>query len=47
MAPFVADQPPLPVTDALAAENVALPISPVFGAEQAEEVVAAIARAAA
>jgi dTDP-4-amino-4,6-dideoxygalactose transaminase len=45
MAPFVGDQPPLPVTDALAAENVALPISPVFGAEQAHEVVAAIARA--
>jgi dTDP-4-amino-4,6-dideoxygalactose transaminase len=46
MAPFVADQPPLPITDALAADNVALPISPVFGAAQADEVVAAIARAA-
>jgi UDP-N-acetyl-3-dehydro-alpha-D-glucosamine 3-aminotranferase len=45
MAPFVADQPPLPITDALAADNVALPISPVFGAAQADEVVAAIARA--
>jgi dTDP-4-amino-4,6-dideoxygalactose transaminase len=37
----------LPVTDALAAENVVLPISPVFGVEQAQEVVAAIARATA
>jgi hypothetical protein len=33
------------VTDTLAAGIVALPISPVFGAEQADEVVAAIARA--
>jgi dTDP-4-amino-4,6-dideoxygalactose transaminase len=47
MAPFVADPPALPVTDALAAENVVLPISPVFGVEQAQEVVAAIARATA
>jgi UDP-N-acetyl-3-dehydro-alpha-D-glucosamine 3-aminotranferase len=46
MAPFVSDQPELPVTDALGAENVVLPISPVFGAERAHEVVAAIARAA-
>jgi dTDP-4-amino-4,6-dideoxygalactose transaminase len=46
MAPFVVDQTPLPVTDALAAENIALPISPVLGADQAHEVVAAIARAA-
>jgi dTDP-4-amino-4,6-dideoxygalactose transaminase len=45
MAPFVADQPALPVTDTLAADNVALPISPVLDAEQAHEVVAAIARA--
>jgi dTDP-4-amino-4,6-dideoxygalactose transaminase len=45
MAPFVGDQAPLPVTDALAAGIVALPISPVFGAGQAHEVVAAIARA--
>ncbi len=43
MAPFVTDQLPLPVTDALAAEIIALPISPVLGAEQAHEVVAAIA----
>jgi dTDP-4-amino-4,6-dideoxygalactose transaminase len=45
MAPFTADQPALPVTDALGAENIVLPISPVFGADQAREVVAAIARA--
>jgi dTDP-4-amino-4,6-dideoxygalactose transaminase len=47
MAPFVTRQPPLPVTDALGAENVVLPISPVFGDAQAHEVVAAIARATA
>jgi dTDP-4-amino-4,6-dideoxygalactose transaminase len=46
MAPFVSAQLELPVTDALAADNIALPISPVLGAEQAHEVVAAIARAA-
>jgi len=46
MAPFTTDQPPLPVTEALAAENVALPISPVLGASQAREIVAAIARVA-
>ncbi len=45
MAPFVSRTVPLPVTDALAADNIALPISPVLGAEQAHEVVAAIARA--
>jgi dTDP-4-amino-4,6-dideoxygalactose transaminase len=45
MAPFVTDQPALPVTDALGAAIVALPISPVLGADQAAEVVAAIARA--
>jgi dTDP-4-amino-4,6-dideoxygalactose transaminase len=45
MAPFVSAAPPLPVTDALAAEIVALPISPVLGAEQAREVVAAVAAA--
>ena len=38
-------RPALPVTDALGAENIVLPISPVFGADQAREVVAAIARA--
>ena len=45
MAPYVADLGPLPVTDMLARSNVALPISPVFSAEQAHEVVAAIAHA--
>jgi dTDP-4-amino-4,6-dideoxygalactose transaminase len=45
LAPFVSAAPPLPVTDALAAEIVALPISPVLGAEQAREVVAAVAAA--
>jgi dTDP-4-amino-4,6-dideoxygalactose transaminase len=45
MAPYVADLAPLPSTDALAASNIALPISPVLGAEQAREVVAAIAGA--
>ncbi|MGI8715524.1 MAG: DegT/DnrJ/EryC1/StrS family aminotransferase [Solirubrobacteraceae bacterium] len=45
MAPYLEGLAPLPVTEALAADNVALPISPVFGAEQAREVVAAIARA--
>ncbi|HET9125783.1 MAG TPA: DegT/DnrJ/EryC1/StrS family aminotransferase [Solirubrobacteraceae bacterium] len=35
----------LPVTDQLAATNIALPISPVLGAEQAAEVVAALAGA--
>jgi dTDP-4-amino-4,6-dideoxygalactose transaminase len=38
--------PPLPATEELAATNVALPISPVLGPEQAAEVVAAIAAAA-
>lgn len=46
MASFTGAQPALPITDALAAGNVALPISPVLGAAQAREVVAAIARAA-
>ncbi|HZE06592.1 MAG TPA: DegT/DnrJ/EryC1/StrS family aminotransferase [Solirubrobacteraceae bacterium] len=46
MARYVRELGGLPVTDALAAENIALPISPVFGAEQAREVVAAIAAAA-
>jgi UDP-N-acetyl-3-dehydro-alpha-D-glucosamine 3-aminotranferase len=45
MAPFVSELAPLPGTDAVAAENIALPISPMFGAEQAAEVVAALARA--
>jgi dTDP-4-amino-4,6-dideoxygalactose transaminase len=42
MAPFAgADE--LPVTDELARTNIALPMSPVLGAEQAEQVVAAVA----
>jgi dTDP-4-amino-4,6-dideoxygalactose transaminase len=47
MAQFAADAPPLPVTDALARANIALPISPVLGAEQASEVVTALAGAGA
>ena len=46
MAPFVDAAAPLPVTEALGRDNVALPISPVLGADQAREVVAAIASAA-
>ncbi len=45
MAPFVDGLSPLPVTDALGATNIALPISPVLGADQAREVVAALAAA--
>jgi dTDP-4-amino-4,6-dideoxygalactose transaminase len=45
MAPYVRDLGPLPVTDELAARNIALPISPVLAEEQAREVVAAIAGA--
>ncbi len=46
MAPYLAaggGAPELPVTDELARTNVALPISPVFTREQADEVVAALA----
>jgi dTDP-4-amino-4,6-dideoxygalactose transaminase len=39
-------EPALPVTDELAATNIALPISPVFTEAQAGEVVAALAQAA-
>jgi dTDP-3-amino-3,4,6-trideoxy-alpha-D-glucose transaminase len=46
MASYVDGDLSLPATDALAAENLALPISPVLGVDQAREVVAAIARAA-
>jgi UDP-N-acetyl-3-dehydro-alpha-D-glucosamine 3-aminotranferase len=46
MAPF-APAVALPVSDELGASNIALPISPVFGREQADEVVAALAGAAA
>jgi dTDP-4-amino-4,6-dideoxygalactose transaminase len=45
MAPYARDTPRLPATDELAATNIALPISPVFGPAQAREVVAAIAGA--
>jgi dTDP-4-amino-4,6-dideoxygalactose transaminase len=49
MAPFVGGAPSggdgLAVTDQLARENIALPISPVFGEVQAREVVAAFAGA--
>jgi dTDP-4-amino-4,6-dideoxygalactose transaminase len=43
MAPFADASLELPVTDELARTNIALPMSPVLGPEQAEEVVAAIA----
>ncbi len=42
MAPYGAGAA-LPVTDLLARTNLALPMSPVLGHEQAREVVAAIA----
>jgi dTDP-4-amino-4,6-dideoxygalactose transaminase len=45
MAPYVGELGPLPVTDELGATNIALPISPVFTADQAQEVVTAIAGA--
>ena len=46
MAPYLRGTTPvLPVTEALGRDNIALPISPVFGADQAREVVAAIASA--
>jgi dTDP-4-amino-4,6-dideoxygalactose transaminase len=46
MAPYVDGVGPLPVTEEIAATNIALPISPVLGAEQAREVVAALAAVA-
>ena len=49
MAPYVDGLPPtrpLPVTEELAATNIALPISPVLTEAQAREVVAALAEAA-
>jgi dTDP-4-amino-4,6-dideoxygalactose transaminase len=46
MAPYAPAAGALPVTDELGATNIALPISPVFGAAQAREVVAALADAA-
>lgn len=45
MAPYVDGLGPLPVTEEIAATNIALPISPVFTDEQAREVVAALAGA--
>jgi dTDP-4-amino-4,6-dideoxygalactose transaminase len=44
MAPY-GERAELPVTDELARTNLALPMSPALGAEQAREVVAAIAEA--
>ena len=46
MAPYVGELGPLPATEELGATGIALPISPVFGPEQAGEVVAALAEAA-
>jgi dTDP-4-amino-4,6-dideoxygalactose transaminase len=46
MAPYVEELGPLPATEELGATGIALPISPVFGPEQAGEVVAALAGAA-
>ena len=46
MAPYVGELGPLPVTEELAATNIALPISPVFTEAQAGEVVSALAAAA-
>jgi UDP-N-acetyl-3-dehydro-alpha-D-glucosamine 3-aminotranferase len=44
MLPYVGDRPPvLPVTDALARTNLALPMSASLGAEQARAVVTAVA----
>ena len=45
ISPYVRDTLSLPVTDELAATNIALPISPVFSPAQAREVVSAIAGA--
>ncbi len=46
MAPYAHLAPPLPATEELARTHLALPMSPVLGAEQAREVLAAIAAAA-
>ena len=46
MAPYVDELGPLPVTEELAATNIALPISPVFTEAQAGEVVSALVAAA-
>jgi dTDP-4-amino-4,6-dideoxygalactose transaminase len=42
MSPYN-DGPPLPVTEAIARDNIALPMSPVLSPSQAQEVVAALA----
>jgi dTDP-4-amino-4,6-dideoxygalactose transaminase len=47
MRSFALDTPSLPGTDELAATNLALPMSPVLGAAQAQAVVAAVAAATA
>ncbi|HEY5318356.1 MAG TPA: DegT/DnrJ/EryC1/StrS family aminotransferase [Solirubrobacteraceae bacterium] len=47
MRNFALGTPPLPGTDELAARNLALPISPALGDEQAQAVVAAVATATA
>jgi dTDP-4-amino-4,6-dideoxygalactose transaminase len=43
MAPYASETQPLPATEELARTNLALPISPVLGSAQAQEVVAALA----
>jgi dTDP-4-amino-4,6-dideoxygalactose transaminase len=45
MSPYADSALELPATDKLARTNLALPMSPVLGAEQAEQVVAALAAA--
>ena len=45
MVPYAGDRLSLPVTDELAATNLALPMSPVLNASQASEVVTAVAAA--
>jgi dTDP-4-amino-4,6-dideoxygalactose transaminase len=42
MSPYATDEP-LPVTDALSRDNLALPMSPALTSAQAGEVVAALA----
>jgi dTDP-4-amino-4,6-dideoxygalactose transaminase len=46
MAPYAGDVLPLPVTDELARTNLALPMSPVLGADSAERVAAVLAAGA-
>ena len=47
MAPYIGGRLELPFTDELARTNIALPMSPSYGPEQAAEVAAALASAAA